>query len=81
MDPCVYNDIYNYKRNGTYPDGYTRNEKTNFRRKANTFDVQGKTMLEHLLRTHGALPIRSFFGILMTNKKTKKTVNFSLFDF
>ena len=59
MDLHIYKYIHNYKTNGTYPDGYSRNEKTNFRRKANTFDVQGKTMLEHLLRTHGALLVHS----------------------
>ncbi len=48
MDPAIYKQIFNYKTNGSsYPDGYSKKEKANFRKKANTFDLQGKSHLKY----------------------------------
>ncbi len=46
MDPAIYKQILNYKTNGSYPDGYSKTEKANFRKKANTFDLQGKSHIK-----------------------------------
>lgn len=55
MDPVIYHCIVVYKSSGTYPEGYSRCEKNNFRRKANTFDVQGKTFVNCIGLYHDAL--------------------------
>ena len=51
MDTRLYQEINDYKTTATYPAGLSKNEKSNFGRKANTFDVQGKTMLTVLWPT------------------------------
>ncbi len=49
MDPAIYKHILNYKTNGSsYPDGYSKNEKANLKKKANTFDLQGKSRIKYI---------------------------------
>ena len=42
MDPAEYTRICNYKVKAQYPEGFSKFEKNNFRKKANTYEIDGK---------------------------------------
>ena len=44
MDPAEYTRICNYKVKAQYPEGFSKCEKNNFSKKANTYDIDGKSM-------------------------------------
>lgn len=61
MDPAIYKQILNYKTNGSYPDGYSKTEKANLRKKANSFDLQGKSHIKSNVHNFFYYIINVFF--------------------
>lgn len=64
MDPATYNNFVNYKSNGGYPVGLTKDEKKLFRKKAINFVVEGEARLTSTL---SLLIIPLLIGLKLSN--------------
>ncbi len=66
MGPDIYTQIASYKISGTYPDGLTKTEKNTFRKRASTFEMEGKKNMIIIIVILGSDEVREMIIILLS---------------